>query len=54
MTEDVAMLHVVQVDDDKIACERAGNLALRNAVTTRHCQAEAADENGGAQCRRLA
>jgi hypothetical protein len=35
VTENVAMLRVVQVDDDKVAREGAGSLVLRNAVSAR-------------------
>jgi hypothetical protein len=54
VTEYVAMLHVVQVDDDKVAREGAGNLGLRNAMSAGSRQHETADENRGAQRRPLA
>jgi hypothetical protein len=47
MTEDVAVLHVVQVDDDEVAREGAGDLVLRSAVSARSRQDEGADEDGG-------
>jgi hypothetical protein len=35
VVEDVAMLHVVEIDDDKPCRERARSLVLRDAMSTR-------------------
>jgi len=43
VTENVAMLHVVEVDDDEVAREGAGSLGLRNAVSARSRQHKTAD-----------
>jgi hypothetical protein len=45
VVEDVAMLHVVYVDDDKLSSERAGGLVLRGAMSAGRRQGETNDEN---------
>jgi hypothetical protein len=45
--DDVAVLDVVQVDDDELRAESAGDLALPSAMCARRRQDEATDENRG-------